>query len=196
MPGSSRTGSVGSPERRPYRILLDQNFPKPPGFDISDVDQTVEVVHLADFDSALAKGGIPDWFIYVRAAEGRFSAVVTRDHSQLDLPEELWVLTRINLTLISFRKPIEDPIVEWGQLLAYLPLIRRRDIGRTSQILLLPRPDLTSRNLERPRDLLHQIADELGVSVQQVRREAEANVRDYLEQRDPGSRRTQLLRMS
>ena len=33
-----------------FRILLDQNFPKPPGFDISEIDDTVEVVHVADHD--------------------------------------------------------------------------------------------------------------------------------------------------
>ena len=44
--------------------------------------------------------------------------MVTRDRNQLGLPEEMWVLTRVRLTLVTFRQPIEDPIVEWGQLLA------------------------------------------------------------------------------
>lgn len=35
------------------RLLLDEGFPSPPGFDISAVDQSVEVVALRDFDSSL-----------------------------------------------------------------------------------------------------------------------------------------------
>ena len=73
----------------------------------------MEVVHLIDFDSTLSKASTPDWFLYLRAAEARFDAMVTRDRNQLGLPEEMWVLTRVRLTLITFRQPIEDPIVEW-----------------------------------------------------------------------------------
>src|SRR3954452_21866 len=98
MPGTLRTGSAGRREPASYRLLLDQNFPKPPGFDVSLVDATVEVVHLSDFDSTLAKARTPDWFVYLRAAEAQYDAMVTRDHNQLRLPEEMWVLTRIKLT--------------------------------------------------------------------------------------------------
>ncbi len=194
MPGTSRTGSAARREPASYRLLLDQNFPKPPGFDVSQVDATVEVVHLIDFDSTLSKASTPDWFLYLRAAEAKFDAMVTRDRNQLGLPEEMWVLTRVRLTLITFRQPIEDPIVEWGQLLAYLPAIRSRNQERSSQILLLPRPELSSRNLMRPVDGLHQLADDRGIAAQEIRTEAEANVLDYLDRRGERTRFESLLR--
>ncbi len=182
MPGSSRESSGELLEPTRYRVLLDQNFPKPPGFDISEVDNTVEVVHVVDFDADLVKGRTPDWLIYLRAADAQFDAIVTRDASQLELAEELWILTRIKLTLITFRKAIEDPIVEWGQLLAYLPLIRKRPHGGTqSRIIHLPKPVLADRhNITKPGDLLHRMAGDTGIAAQQLRSEAELNIRDYL----------------
>jgi hypothetical protein len=195
MPGTSRIGSAARREPASYRLLLDQNFPKPPGFDISQVDATVEVVHLTDFDSTLSKAGTPDWFLYLRAAEAKFDAMVTRDRNQLGLPEEMWILTRVKLTLVTFRQPIEDPIVEWGQVLAYLPEIRRRNQERSSQILLLPRPELSTRNVVRPRDGLHQLADDQGVAVQEIRHDAEANVLDFLERRGERARFERLLNL-
>jgi hypothetical protein len=194
MPGISRTGSAARREPASYRLLLDQNFPKPPGFDVSQVDATVEVVHLTDFDATLSKAGTPDWFLYLRAAEAKFDAMVTRDRNQLGLPEEMWILTRIKLTLITFRRAIEDPIVEWGQVLAYLPEIRRRNQERSSQILLLPRPELSSRNVVRPVEGLHQLADDQGIAAQEIRREAEANVLDYLDRRGEQERFEHLLK--
>ena len=194
MPGASRTGSVGRRDAGRYRLLLDQNFPKPPGFDVSQVDANVEVVHLTDFDPNLSKTNTPDWLIYLRAAESPFDAMVTRDQNQLSLPEEMWVLTRLRLTLVTFRKAIEDPIAEWGQLLAYLPEIRRRSDERASQILLLPRPELTRRNVSHPTDELHQLADEQGVSAEELRREAETNVLTVLDERGMGGRFDRLLR--
>lgn len=75
------------------RLLLDQNFPRPPGFDLGSVDATVEAVHVFDHDPALTEAGTPDWLIYLRAVEDGFDALVTRDSHQLDQPEELWVLS-------------------------------------------------------------------------------------------------------
>jgi hypothetical protein len=195
MPGTSRTGSAARREPASYRLLLDQNFPKPPGFDISLVDATVEVVHLVDFDSSLSKAGTPDWFLYLRAAEAKFDAMVTRDRNQLGLPEEMWILTRIKLTLVTFRQAIEDPIVEWGQVLAYLPEIRRRNQERSSQILLLPRPELSSKSVVRPRDGLHQLADDQGIAAQEIRHDAEVNVLDYLDGRGERARFERLLKL-
>lgn len=179
-PSSEDSDELLEPSR--YRVLLDQNFPKPPGFDISQVDRTVEVVHLADFDDALAKVRVPDWLIYLRAAEAGFDAMVTRDSSQLELAEELWVLTKVKITLVTFRKAIEDPIVEWGQLLAYLPLIRRRPLaGTQSRIIHLPKPALSDqRHITKAKDLLHRLAGDTGISVKQLRSQATVNIREHL----------------
>ena len=152
-------------------------------------------MHLVNFDATLSKAATPDWFLYLRAAEAKFDTMVTRDRNQLSLPEEMWVLTRIKLTLITFRQAIEDPIVEWGQVLAYLPEIRRRNQARSSQILLLPRPELSSKNVIRPVDGLHQLADDQGIAAQEIRHEAEANVLDYLDRRGERGRFERLLRI-
>ena len=39
------------PER--IRLLLDQGFPKPPGFDPSDVDRNLEWIHLWDWNPSV-----------------------------------------------------------------------------------------------------------------------------------------------
>lgn len=103
------------------RLLRDQNFPKPPDFQLEDVDETVEVVHVHDRDPSLVVSGVPDWLIYLRAAEDGFDGVVTRDWHQIDEPEGLWVLGNLKLVVVSWKRPLNDPVTEWGHLLAYMP---------------------------------------------------------------------------
>jgi hypothetical protein len=43
------------------RLLLDQNFPKPPGFNLADVDSTVQATNVFDHDPGLTSAGVPDW---------------------------------------------------------------------------------------------------------------------------------------
>jgi len=53
-----------SPKQPELRLLLDQGFPKPPGFNLAFVDRTVEAVHLSDFAPELSINSTPDWMIY------------------------------------------------------------------------------------------------------------------------------------
>src|SRR5690606_38887421 len=77
--------------------------------------------------------------------------------------------------VISWRQRMEDPIAEWGQLLAYLPAIRRHIGERDSRVILLPVPTLANdRNVHRPHEFIGRIATSRGQSVQQVRRYATA----------------------
>lgn len=96
------------------RLLLDQNFPRPPGFDLRTVESTVEAIHVYDQDRGLMEAGTPDWLIYMRAVQDGFDALVTRDWHQLEQPEELWVLSNLQLTVVSWRHPFNDPVAEWG----------------------------------------------------------------------------------
>lgn len=162
------------------RLLLDQNFPRPPGFHLASVDATVEAVHVYDHDRTLTEAGTPDWLIYVRAVEDGFDALVTRDWHQLDQPEELWVLSNLRLTVVSWRKPLNDPVAEWGHLLAYLPQLKRRIERRQPRVLLLPPPQLRSGNEVNPREALGEYANQQQRAVQEIRREAESIVREYL----------------
>jgi len=163
------------------RLLLDQNFPRPPGFELGEIDATVEVVHIFDHDRSLTERGTPDWLIYLRADEDGFDALVTRDWHQMEQPEELWVLSNLRLIVVSWRKPMNDPVAEWGHLLAYLPQLKRRIARHQPRVLRLPPPHLAKNNEVNPRDALGDYAAEQGRAVQEVRREAEAIVSSHLD---------------
>ena len=49
------------------RLLLDQGFPKPPGFNPSDVDRNLQWVHLWDWNQELSERSTPDWALYCEA---------------------------------------------------------------------------------------------------------------------------------
>ena len=165
------------------RLLLDEGFPSPPGFDISSMDSSVEVVALRDFDSALVGVGTPDWYLYLRAKEGGFDALVTRDDSQTRQVEELWIMAYTKLSVITWRTPIEDPVREWGQILAYLPTIRRLIEEHGPSIIFLPTPRLNIRNVGKASTKLHKIAKNQGVSAQELRNDARRVVLEELNYR-------------
>jgi hypothetical protein len=162
---------------------------------VQAVDKRVEYEHIRVFDPSLTREGTPDWLIYLRAAEsGRFDGIVTRDISQLEQPEELTALLDTMLTVVTWRHPIEDPIQEWGQLLAYMPhiirrmeLVEREAIGRKSaHVFLLPRPQLGRDNVERVRALLGKRASRERRSFPDVRAAARAEIGKELHRRSLG----------
>lgn len=161
------------------KLLLDQNFPHPV-FNLAAVDARVSVTPVRVFDVSLTQRKTPDWLIYLRASQAGFDAVVTRDRSQLDDPEELVTLVDTGLNVITWRRPVEDPIQEWGQLLAYMSLIRRRLAGQRSQIIQLPKPALGSDQVTPARALLGEVASARSVAYPDVRREARRVMRDEL----------------
>ena len=172
------------------RLLLDQGFPKPPGFNMTALDNTVEVIHLYDFDRSLSENSTPDWMVYCIAAEAGFNGLVARDRSQLDQLAEMFVLSRLpKFSVITWRKAIEDPVREWGQLLAYLPEVKRRLREKGPRAILLPSPTLQSDNIYNPVDTLGSEAQARRLSAAQVRREAITEVRDYLEMTGEDPRR-------
>jgi hypothetical protein len=71
-------------------------------------------------------------------------------------------------------------VTEWGHLLAYLPKLKARIERRQPRVILLPPPHLSAGNEVNPRQRLNIYANEQGRSVQEIRGEAEALVRDYL----------------
>jgi hypothetical protein len=161
--------------------LLDQGFPKPPGFAVRAVDHTVDVVHLHDFASGLAEVSTPDWMIYCVAAQSGFHALVTRDRAQVDELAEMYVLSRLQgFTVITWRKAIEDPLREWGQLLAYLPEVKKRLEGGAGRVLLLPAPVLTAQQFFDPTTTLGVEAKRRGISNKQARDEAKVEIQDWL----------------
>jgi hypothetical protein len=180
--------SSPNPPPRRIKLLLDQGFPNPPGFTVSAIDHTVEVSNLREFDRSLAENSTPDWVLYCIAAKAGFDALVTRDQAQLNQALEMYVLSRLkHFTVITWKKPIEDPVREWGQLLAYLPEVKKRLLQGASgkpalpEAILLPAPTLSDQNFVRAVDGLGQSARGRGVSQQQVRGEAITAIRDWLE---------------
>jgi hypothetical protein len=117
---ASKPGS-GKPSTAPRRfwLLLDQGFPKPPGFRVEEVDRSIEVVHFGDSYRDLARPRTPDWLIYANAAQDGFDAIVDRDKARADQVLAMWVLSRlVGFSVVTWRRRIDNPIQEWGQLLA------------------------------------------------------------------------------
>lgn len=176
------------------RLLLDEGFPSPPGFRPETVDATVEVVGLRAFDADLTGSSTPDWYLYLRAHEAGFDALVTRDWHQSEQVEELWTLSRTDLSVVTWKKPIEDPIREWGQLLAYLPEVRRMINQHGPSIVFLPSPRLDGRSIEKATGLMGQLATDLGISVKEVRDQARLVVDAELAARGEQDRYSAALR--
>jgi hypothetical protein len=162
------------------RLLLDEGFPSPPGFRPESVDATVEVTTLREFDATLTGSRTPDWYLYLRAHQAGFDALVTRDWHQSEQVEELWALSRTDLSVITWRRPIEDPVREWGQLLAYLPEIRKVLTESGPSIVFLPSPRLDQKSVEKATGALGRLAAHLGISNKQIRDQARHVIEEEL----------------
>ncbi len=153
------------------------------------LDETVEVVHLSDFDHTLSEESTPDWVVYCHAAEAGFDGLVTRDHAQIRQSVEMYVLSRLRaFTVITWRRSIEDPVREWGQLLAYLPEVKKWLLReRHPSVVILPAPTLNQDNVLRADNQLGVNANARGISNRQVRDDAKAEIQDWLHMmsRDP-----------
>jgi hypothetical protein len=156
------------------RLLLDQGFPEPPGFTPGAVDRTIEVVPLRDLDAGLT--GAPDWYVILRAHEARFDALVTRSWHAPPHSEELWTLVRTHLSIVTWARPVDDPVRAWGQLLAYVPEVRRVIAERGPSIVRLPAPRLAATMLEPADEAFTTLAAERGVEDRWLREEARAGV--------------------
>lgn len=82
--------------------------------------------------------------------------------------------------MVTWRRPIQDPIREWGQLLAYLPEVRRMVAENGPSIVFLPSPRLDRKNIEKATGMLGLLASDLGISTRQVRDRARAIVHEEL----------------
>jgi hypothetical protein len=148
----------------PIRFLLDQGFPKPPsGLDVAQLDRSAVYTHVSDaFPALVLKVSTPDWLLYVAAAEAGFDAFVCRDLHQFEQREEMVALMMCGLTMITWTKPIEDPVAEWGQLLAYGPQLVKamRAPDYAPAIFQLPAPRLASVEKHRVRARVGEMASE------------------------------------
>lgn len=163
------------------RFLLDQGFPKP-----VEAVQTllggVSFTHLYDFDPALAEQEHPDWLLVLAAADGGFEALVTRNNQMIaEEPDALIALCHTDLTLVTWDKVVDDPILEWGQLLGYLPQILRVMGQEGPRILKLPTPRLDKRHIAKASDKARELAPHrFGTSYAELRAGARAQIHQKL----------------
>src|SRR5205823_12992063 len=97
--------------------------------------------------------------------------------------EELVALVDVGLSAVTWANPIEDPITEWGQLLAYMPLVLRRIEQSGPNAFLLPKPTLGRRNVRKPRAILGELASLRARSYPELREQARGSMRRDLERR-------------
>lgn len=165
----------------PLRFLLDQNFPEVGLVDPHAVDLSVRYEHIRVWKPELV-ADTPDWLIYFEAELAAFTGLVTKDWRQSVQAEEAFALTHTKLTVVTWREPPNDPIVEWAMLMAYMPEIKRILAGqRTPPVIFLPSPRLTDRDNTQRRDhALGLAARARGISTAQATREAQASIIDHL----------------
>ena len=114
-----------------------------------------DLTHLSEFAPSLAENSTPVWYVYCAAAEAGFDALVVRDRSQLDQLAEMYVLSRLTkLSIVTWRKGVDDPVREWGQLLAYLPDVNRRCLEGGGRATLLPSPSLSKDSFHTPTETM------------------------------------------
>lgn len=139
------------------------------------------ISHLSEFAPSLAENSTPDWYVYCAAAEAGFDALVVRDRSQLDQLAEMYVLSRLTkLSIVTWRKGVDDPVREWGQLLAYLPDVKRRCLEGGGRAILLPSPSLSKDSFHNPTETIGVESRNRGISTREVRTAARSEIADWL----------------
>jgi hypothetical protein len=150
------------------RWLLDQNFPKP-RFDADQLDNTVEYIHLFDFDPALSNTSTPDWMLHLAAEAGGFDGVITTDPTQFEQDEEAVALACTALTVVTWRSRINDPVVQWGSVLAFMPAILRVMEEQGPSLIMLPVPRLDRSQFEKTAGIGGRIASQRRRSLPELR---------------------------
>lgn len=165
------------------RFLLDQQFAKAP-FDVHALDRNVSYEHLSDYAPEYSRTKTPDWMLHLVAAEGGFDGLVTVDHSQLEQETELVALNLSGVSIVTWRGGEEDPVVMWGQLLAYMPQIAKAIREKSPIVVTLPNPRLKAgQHIETPGNLARRMKRNDQDSFPERRTRSVAFMRDELTSR-------------
>lgn len=73
-------------------------------------------------------------------------------------------MSRNRLSVVTWRRSVEDAVTEWGQLLAYMPLVVRLIEREGPRIVLLPEPRLDGHNVELAEPIARSRAARLSTS--------------------------------
>ncbi len=150
--------------------------------DLNVLDRRVSYTHVSSAFPALVTGvSSPDWLLYLAAARGGFDAFVTRDLRQFDQREEMVALWLSGLTLITWTKMMDDPVTEWGQLLAYGPQLRKALMaaGYQPTVFRLPVPRLAATESATARERIGRMSSDEHVSVPELRDQAVKGMRRF-----------------
>lgn len=164
------------------RWLLDQNFPKP-RFDADQLDALVEYVHLYDFNPSFSRTSTPDWLLHLAADDAGLDGVVTTDPSQLDQDEEAIALMATRLTVVTWTRRIDDPVVLWGSLTSFMPEVLKRVDQQGPCLVTLPVPRISPARVEKTAGVGGRVAASRGTSVPELRAEVVPDMRAELADR-------------
>ena len=166
------------------RLLLDHNF-QAAQFDVHTLDRTVRYEQLVDWRPDFAERSTPDWVIHLQAYVDGFDGIVTSDWHQLEQAEEVIALEQTRLSVITWRKGMNDPIQQWGSLLLYMPMIRQRIEQDGPSIIRLPVPQLQPDSRESTSGVSYRYAMEKAkVKRPTLVKEVVPDMIDELEERD------------
>ena len=120
--------------------------------------------------------------LYLVARTLGFDAIVSRDLAQFDQHEESVALAMASISMVTWTKAIEDPVAEWGQLLAYgtqvAKVMARAEFQPT--IFYLPAPRLAAGKQEAASLVPRRLAGDNKTSYPEWRDGAVKTMRQYL----------------
>ena len=149
---------------------------------VSALDANIAYRHLGDEAPELAATSTPDWMLYLYADFQQYDGFVTWDVWQLDQDTELIALALTNLDVVTWRGGIDDPVVKWGQLLAYMPQIVKARAACSPAIYVVPTPRWSrSSNIEKASHRARQREADDRISYNERRGTALREMRQELE---------------
>lgn len=125
----------------------------------------------------------PDWLLCLLARSADFDGVVTLDRSQLTQSTEAVALALTKINVVMWANGDEDPVVLWGQLLAYMPQVCGRLLAGKPRVFTIPNPRLGPKHVILPNELHGTLERRDGIRFTQRRRDAERFMRAELDRR-------------
>lgn len=148
------------------------------------MDRSVKYSYFSDAFPKYAVVTTPDWLVILLAAHGGFDGLVARDRQQLSTPESLVVLSLCQtMSFVTWRRGIDDPVTEWGQLMAYMPLVVGWIDNQGPGVFYLPKPTLDKGMVSKSRSLAGELASDMSVSFPQLAGEAKRVMTEELQRR-------------
>lgn len=152
------------------RFGLDEGFPDAVGWDPGLVDALTEYVPLRRFAPNLVGKETPDWIVILTAYLDGLNGLVTDDGDMLNDDMSLTALSSVDFSLVTWIHGMDDNVTRWGQIVAYMPEIRKAIARTGATVFVLPAPRLSGRgSKETAWQRLQERASRRGDSPRTVR---------------------------